>query len=292
MGNEMKASAFSPGHITGLFVIKDRHKDVRKKGSLGAGLCLSKGAITTVNLRKSGKQKIDIFLNNKKSISNVTRYVVKKILGEKKYHVVIKSTLQLPVSQGFGMSGAGALSTGIAINRALKLNLSFNEIVEIAHKSEIFNKTGLGDVVAESVGGMEIRVKEGLPPYGMLRKIKGNHDVVLCVLGKGMKTKTVLSNPEQRKKINRYGTVCMKKLMNDIKIESFFHLSYDFALKTGLADERIIEVIEEANKYGTSSQAMLGNSIFAIGNTKKLVKTLKNFGKVYVCRIGGKARVL
>ena len=288
----MKASAFSPGHITGFFVIKDRHRDVRKKGSLGAGFCLSKGAVTTVNIRKSGKQKIDIFLNNKKSISNVTRYVAKKIIGEKKYHVVVKSTLQLPVSQGFGMSCAGALSTGIAINRALKLNLSFNKIVEIVHESEIKNKTGLGDVVAESVGGMEIRVKEGLPPYGRLRKIKGNHDVVLCILGKGMKTKTVLSNPEQRKKINRYRVMCMKEMINKPTIENFFHLSYDFALKTGLANKKIIKAIEEANKYGTSSQAMLGNSVFAVGNTKKLVKTLKNFGKVYVCRIGGKARVL
>ncbi|MBA3043627.1 hypothetical protein FP804_00645 [archaeon] len=75
-------------------------------------------------------------------------------------------------------------------------------------------------------------------------------------------------------------------------IENLFNLSYDFAVKTGLANKRIIKIIEEANKYGTSSQAMLGNSVFAIGDTEKLVKTLKNFGKVYVCSIGRKARVL
>ena len=190
------------------------------------------------------------------------------------------------------MSGAGALSTGIALNKALKLKLSFNEIVEIAHESEIKNKTGLGDVIAESMGGAEIRVKEGLPPYGMLRKIKGNHDVVLCVLGKGRKTKTVLNNSEQRKRVNRYGSKSMKELIKKPTIENFFHLSYDFALKTGLMNKRINRAIEEANKYGMVSQAMLGNSVFTVGNTKKLVKTLKNFGKVYVCRIGEKARVL
>ncbi|MDI6916961.1 MAG: pantoate kinase [Thermoplasmatales archaeon] len=288
----MRACAFSPGHVTGFFVIKDRGSDVRKKGSLGAGICLSKGAFTTVSIRKSSQQKIDVFLNNKKSAADVSRFVAKKILGEKKYHVVIKSILQLPVSQGFGMSGAGALSTGIAMNNALKSNLPFSKIVEIAHESEIFNKTGLGDVVAESVGGAEIRVKEGLPPYGMLRKIKGNHDVVLCVLGKGMKTKTVLSNPEQRRKINRYGSVCVKKMIEKPTIENLFNLSHDFALKTGLANKRIIKAIEEAKKYGMGSQAMLGNSVFAVGDTKKLVKTLKNFGKVYVCRTGGKVTVL
>ncbi len=288
----MRGMAFAPGHVTGFFAIKDRHKDIRKKGSLGAGFCLSKGVVTAVNIKKSSQQKIDVFLNNKKSKANVTRYVVKKILGEKKYHTSIYSTLQLPVSQGFGMSAAGALSTGLALNKALKLKLSFNEIVEIAHESEIKNKTGLGDVVAESVGGAEMRVKEGLPPFGGIKRIKWDHNIILCVLGKGRKTKTVLSNPECRKKINRHGSQCMKKMMEHPTIENFFHRSYDFALKTGLMNKRIIRAIEKANKYGISSQAMLGNSIFAIGNTEKLVKTLKDFGKVYVCRVGGKARVL
>ena len=80
----MKASAFSPGHITGFFLIKDKNEDISKKGSLGAGFCLSKGAVTTVNIEKSGKQKIDVFLNNKKSRAEVTQFVVKKIIGEKK----------------------------------------------------------------------------------------------------------------------------------------------------------------------------------------------------------------
>ena len=288
----MIARAFAPGHVTGFFVIKDRHRDIRKKGSLGAGFCLSKGAITIVNLRKSTQQKIEILINGKKSGAEVSRYVAKKILGEKKYHAIIKSTLQLPVSQGFGMSGAGALSTGIAVNRALKSNLPFNKIVEIAHESEIKNKTGLGDVVAESAGGVEMRIKEGLPPFGEIKRIKWNHDIVLCVLGRGIKTRAVLNNQGYRKKINRYGVMCMKEMINKPTIENFFNLSYDFASKTGLANKKIIKAIEEANKYGTSSQAMLGNSVFAVGNTKKLVKTLKNFGKVYVCRIGGKARVL
>jgi len=288
----MIARAFAPGHVTGFFVIKDRHRDIRKKGSLGAGFCLSKGAITIVNLRKSTQQKIEILINGKKSGAEVSRYVAKKILGEKKYHAIIKSTLQLPVSQGFGMSGAGALSTGIAVNRALKSNLPFNKIVEIAHESEIKNKTGLGDVVAEGAGGVEMRIKEGLPPFGEIKRIKWNHDIVLCVLGRGIKTGAVLNNPGYRRKINRYGVMCMKEMMNKPTIENFFNLSYDFASKTGLANKKIIKAIEESKKYGMASQAMLGNSVFAVGNTKKLVKTLKNFGKVYVCRVGGKVKVL
>ena len=29
----MRAKAFAPGHVTCFFVIKDRHRDVRKKGN-------------------------------------------------------------------------------------------------------------------------------------------------------------------------------------------------------------------------------------------------------------------
>lgn len=102
----------------------------------------------------------------------------------------------------------------------------------------------------------------------------------------------MLNNPEHRKKINRYGVMCMKEMMNKPTIENFFHLSYDFTLKTGLINRKIIRVIEDVSKHGMASQAMLGNPVFAIGDTEKLVKTLKDFGTIYVCRIDGKARVL
>ena len=52
----MKITAFCPGHITGFFVPKKHHDDPLKSGSLGAGICVDKGAITTVTITE-GKKK-------------------------------------------------------------------------------------------------------------------------------------------------------------------------------------------------------------------------------------------
>jgi len=46
-----------------------------------------------------------------------------------------------------------------------------------------------------------------------------------------------------------------------------------------------LEAIDAANQYGMASMCMLGNSVFAIGDTDALCKTLTNFGRVYVCLV-------
>ena len=51
----MKITAFCPGHITGFFVPKKHHDDPLKSGSLGAGICVDKGAITTVTITEGKK---------------------------------------------------------------------------------------------------------------------------------------------------------------------------------------------------------------------------------------------
>ena len=55
--------------------------------------------------------------------------------------------------------------------------------------------------------------------------------------------------------------------------------------KTELADKRVLDAINAANQYGMASMCMLGNSVFAIGKTDELCKTLSSFGKVYMCGV-------
>ena len=40
-----------------------------------------------------------------------------------------------------------------------------------------------------------------------------------------------------------------------------------------------------ANQFGMASMCMLGNSVFASGNTDKLCETLSKFGRVFVCTV-------
>lgn len=286
----MKAKAFSPSHITAFFEIRDKAKDIKKVGSRGSGICLSRGVLTEVEV-KDGEQKIEIFLNGKKTNAETTRYAVKRLIGNKNYSVKIKSNFELPISQGFGISGAGALSSVLAISKAIKLNLSYWEIASFAHEGEVICKTGLGDVVSQTIGGVEIRRKEGIIPYGIVENIVANNEILICIVGKKIYTKNILTNLLLREKINFYGRKCLKELIKKPSLENLLHLSYKFAKGIGLITKELYNTIKIANRYGEASMCMLGNSIFAIGDLEKIAKELKDYHPI-ICKIGERAKIL
>jgi pantoate kinase len=91
-------------------------------------------------------------------------------------------------------------------------------------------------------------------------------------------------------KITEYGEHCLHKLRellntHRFSLDEFFELSYEFALRTGLINSALEGAVEDARKYGFASMAMLGKTVFAMGDTKKLVSVLRKFGKVYTCTI-------
>jgi len=100
-------------------------------------LCTSLGVKTEVKVRETSSQRIRVFLNGEESKAETTLGTVRKLIGEKRLEVYVLSEVQLPVSQGFGMSGAGALSTAIALNEAAKLGLPREEVVGLAHEAEV-----------------------------------------------------------------------------------------------------------------------------------------------------------
>ena len=277
----MKTIAYAPGHITGFFepVYSD---DINRTGSRGAGINLSLGAISEVSIEPSSTQTITIFLNGKKSLAPVTTLSIKKLIGNAALNVVVKTKLELPLGQGFGMSGSGALSACIALTEMIE-NLTTEDAMKAAHFAEVQSKKGLGDVIASCFGGIEIRKEPGLPPWGVIEHIPGQFQIVLCIIGKRIDTKKVLLNQELVKKIREYGRLCTKKILEKPSIDNFFNLSKDFAFNTNIADGKVRKAIVEAEKYGVASMCMLGNSVFAIGKTQDLCAVLSKFGKIYLC---------
>ncbi len=286
----MKAIAFAPGHISGFFE-PIYNQDLSRTGSRGAGINITLGATTTVFVKNSIKQNFEIYINNKKSLAPVTKLALKYMLGENSIHIVVKTTLFLPVKQGFGMSAAGALSATYALAKII--GISKNEAMKASHFAEVQLRTGLGDVMASCFGGVEIRKSAGLPPWGIIEHIPGKYDLVLCIVGKKLETRKILSDSSKTNNIVYYGKYCTKKLLENPTIENLILLSYTFAKKTNLLEKHTQEAIDAANKFGMASMCMLGNSVFAIGKTNELCKTLSLFGKVYVCSVDENgARVL
>ena len=287
----MKVVAFAPGHISGFFEPIYQNQNADKSGSRGAGINITLGATSQVSVKNSTSQIIDISINNKKTDATVTKLAIKYLIRDTPIHITVDTTLALPTGQGFGMSGAGALSCTTAL--AKRLQIPTVDALKASHYAEIALHTGLGDVLASSFGGIEIRREAGLPPWGMIEHIPGKYDVVVCIIGNQIDTKKILSDPVKINEIASYGRYCIKKILEKPSIENLFYLSQAFTKKTGLADEKVIDAIDVANHHGMASMCMLGNSVFAVGNTDMLATSLSTFGKVYVCSVDqGGARVL
>lgn len=278
----MKTTAFAPGHISGFFE-PVYEQDMSRTGSRGAGINISLGAMSEVFAESATKQNIDVFINNKRSNAPVTKLALKYLIGNNPIKVIVKTKYDLPFGQGFGMSAACALSATYALSKSV--SLSPIDAIKAAHFAEVQLKTGLGDVIASSFGGIEIRKSPGIPPWGIIEHIPGKYNLVLCIVGKKLDTKKILENPQKASKVADYGKYCTKKILESPSIENLFSLSQIFTKKTGLAENRVLEAIDAASKFGIGSMCMLGNSVFAIGKTDELSKTLSSYGKVIICSV-------
>lgn len=284
-GRTFSARAFAPAHITGFFETHDNPDPVRK-GSTGCGIVLDAGIESTV-MAGEGIEHTEIMLNGEKVSADTIATVVTMLTD---VPVRVDCRADIPVECGLGASGAGALSTAYALNRALSLDLTANKLNEIAHVAEVRNSSGLGDVAAQSVGGVVIRTAPGAPDIGKHDNIPcPEMDVYCIVLGK-LSTGSVLGSDEMVRSINLAGRKAMKKLMKKPTLEIFMSCSRDFCVGTGLADEKITEIIEAVEAVGgMAAQAMLGNTVFAIDNTPQeetVREILSDFGDVLRYRIG------
>jgi pantoate kinase len=277
----MKVTAFCPGHVTGFFQICE-HKDPIRSGSRGAGLCLSLGAESTVDTEE-GNGDILIMLDGKEERAPVTRSAVGKVLGERKLDVTVVTNLDLPVSQGFGMSAAGALSAAHALSESLQM--PFKTALRAAHEAEIESRTGLGDVAALSRGGITFRRVEGLPPYGRIDRVNAEPDITLCVVGAPLETSDVLGDAQKRAAVNRVGKECVEKMAIAPTLANLMRLSRDFMKRTGLATKEVEAAVIAAEDFGPASMTMLGNSLFAVGNAREQDKVLSPHGKTFKAKV-------
>lgn len=278
------AVAFCPGHITGFFQVCP-DMDPYKMGSRGVGICLSHGVHTGVVIQDSDATSIDVRLNGEPSEAPVTEAAIMNLPIERAVSISVNSEAQLPISQGFGMSGAGALSSAIAVNEALDLGLMRDDLLRAAHKAEIDCRTGLGDVYPQSVGGLVVRTEPGAPPHGEIQKYDMEGELVLCIVGPPLPTKDVLSDEAVVRRIDKLGRGLVNDFDNETTLSNFFHLSFEFATQAELISDQVAEAVRTCKEIGMASMAMLGNSVFAMGDSSGLTYRLLNFGKTFLSSI-------
>jgi pantoate kinase len=271
------AKAIAPGAISSFFEIHDTQNgkpitDLEKMGAIGGGFGLEKGVHTKVTVQEAEKNSIDVFINSKSvARAKTTKTVAEALLAKAtaKYAVTVEHRIEVPIGAGFGTSAGGALTTGIALSKALALPLTYNQIGKLAHIAEIQRQTGLGTVSSLTFGGGCVLVVEpGAPGICQIDRIPLTQDymIVAGFSQSRIPKKSVLSSPEKKRQITHYGRETLDAILAEPSIENFLERCWDFAQKAGFATENtraLVRLAKEAGAVG-AAQNMIGEAVHAL----------------------------
>ena len=280
-----KVIAFSPGHVTGLFYMKDLAEDPLYRGSLGSGFSLKKGAFTNVSFNDSLKETSVSINGEKNTEAPVSRKVVELFYewADLPYRPVeIKHYIETPPGAGFGSSGSGALSLVYAINRLYNDPLSAIKISQIAHVAEVICRTGLGTVMGETMGGFKVLVEPGAPGIGKTISIKYPKGLYAAFIVFGpYSTSMALSDPEIRASIMKSGEKYHNMIKETPEFSYFMKYSRAFAESTGLIPDSVRMLLDELDLKGIkSSMLMFGEGTFSIIDKEELAKMEKIYKEI------------
>lgn len=249
---------FCPGHVSCVFQPFSSLNPLAT-GSRGFGIRLTLGAHCEVKPREDSE--IRIIIDGTESEAPVTRLAAEALCEGMGFDVAIDN--DLPVSQGFGMSAAGALSAAVCI--ASETGHTVAEAVEAAHIAEINGGGGLGDVAAIAAGrDLPVRTVPGIPPYGRVENVRGRMDgICLAVLGSKIITSDVLSDADAVKNIRSAADSAIESFLADRTLDSLYRESNVFSKESGIESREVTEALEILHSYGyRAAMCMLGNSIF------------------------------
>ncbi|ASJ06097.1 pantoate kinase [Thermococcus pacificus] len=275
----MLVRAFIPAHITAFFV-PVFNEDPLKAGSLGAGINLSKGTNVFVSIEKETLEKhIHIAFNGepvKREEASISYSVAEKLVPEEFIgEVEVWQYFDFPNGYGFGNSAGGALGTALALS--YRFGGTWLRAAQIAHEAEVIHRGGLGDVIAQLAGGIEVRVKAGGPGYGVVDNLFfEDYKVLVVPLGR-LSTREVLDG-DVVTAIEAEGRKALEALLKEPTPEKLMITARDFAETTGLLTGELLELAKELDKVLKlpSSMIMLGKGLFALAREEELenAKTL------------------
>jgi pantoate kinase len=270
------AKAFAPAAISSFFEICDQTDDGKpvtdpeRVGARGGGFGLQKGTLTEVSVSSAKATRVQVFINGKAAPqAKTTKTALQMLLGkaEGAYEVLVDHKIEVPIGAGFGTSAGGALTAGLALKEALALPLTYNQIGRVAHVAELQCQTGLGTVSPLTVGGSCMLVLEpGAPGTALIDRIPLNPNYVVVAGIFDSASKMVLSSPQKRPEINRWGKKTLDAILAEPSLENFLACCWEFAEKTGFATQRVKQLVHLVQKNGAvgAAQNMIGEAVHAV----------------------------
>ncbi|HYA54727.1 MAG TPA: hypothetical protein VEG42_03900 [Thermoplasmata archaeon] len=255
------AVAFAPGHVTGIFRPDLRHRDPRGRGSVGAGIVLELGVWAQAVHRPGTGARVRVTGDQRRPwpiSEEVARRMARGLPGT----VEVALRHELPVGQGFGMSAAGALATAYAVGSLA--GRSRREAIQTAHLADLFGGGGLGGVASILGGGLEVRTRPGIPPWGRAVHHTFTPAVLVGVVGRPIPSPTILGKEASLRRISR-ASEDLDRLGPSPTPSKFFRLSERFSDRAGLSTPRVRKAVGALRDRGAwTVQAMFGQSFFAL----------------------------
>ena len=256
----MKAAAFAPGNVSGVFKIV-RDEDPRRMHSLGMGFTVAQGVTATVTEAAA----TEVSFNGEVFDFPTVRHVV-EALARRPMRVMLESPL--PLSGGFGLSGASALATAYALDAGFGLGLDERSIGMTAHVAEVTNLTGLGDVCGQFRGGCLAKTVPGDPLASVALPVA--EQAVFYRYFSPIRTREIIGDPGHAARINAAADGALAEIdeLAGAGVSSFgpyVSVAKRFSIESGLLRHpevrRIIGEVETDG--GAASMIMLGNAVFA-----------------------------
>ncbi|MEM3506463.1 MAG: hypothetical protein QXT31_02260 [Candidatus Bathyarchaeia archaeon] len=288
----MNVKAYSPAGLSSFFEVCDKDsngnllKDFRLIGARGGGFLINPGITTEVSVEQSNKNIIEVYINGKYTPNAITskkaaQYMLR--LTDRGFKITIKHDIGVPIGAGFGTSGAGALTTCLALSKAFGLNLSINDLGMIAHRAEIECKTGLGTVAPLISGnGCVITVKPGGPGIAIIKEIPLNPNLKLISgIFNTIQTKKILLAKTKLETINKAGRKALKTILDNPSLENFLDACKNFAIESRLVTEKTLKLIKEVenSKAIGVAQNMVGEAVHAVVDQENLKEIFNIFKK-------------
>lgn len=271
-----KASAFCPAGISSFFQAVTTGSPPRsleaacRIGARGGGFVIDKGVTTEVEIAFTEDTGIDVIINgNNAPEAKVTREVFRLLLSriETPCQASVSHHVEVPIGAGYGASAAGAVSTAMALVKALDLKMTLNQIAQIAHTAEIRCATGLGSVSGVVRGGAILILEPGAPGYDRVDWLPMNpsHQIVTASFAPISK-KDIIFSKDALQVVNREAQKVLQQILTNPDPVRFLKLCRGFAQKAGFLSERLAKVIEKAMAAGAlgATQNMIGDAFHAL----------------------------